>query len=109
STPYSLPTATLTGHASLFALLAEATSDQLYFQAAVESWKFIQAHLLNDQNLVFEAIYAPQNYSCAIIRETQPYNTGIVIEGLSILVALTNDTETKNVCVFHVLSYPPCN
>ncbi|KAJ6532483.1 hypothetical protein B0H19DRAFT_1272760 [Mycena capillaripes] len=81
----------------LSALLAEATSDQLYFQAAVESWKFIQAHLLNDQNLVFEAIYAPQNYSCAIIRETQPYNTGIVIEGLSILVALTNDTETKNV------------
>ncbi|KAJ7260617.1 hypothetical protein C8J57DRAFT_1636635 [Mycena rebaudengoi] len=81
----------------LSALLAEATSDQLYFQAAVESWKFIQAHLLNDQNLVFEAIYAPQNYSCTIIRETQPYNTGIVIEGLSILIALTNDTETKNV------------
>ncbi|KAJ7799090.1 hypothetical protein B0H14DRAFT_2617368 [Mycena olivaceomarginata] len=80
----------------LSALLAEATSDQLYLQAAIESRKFIQAHLLNDRNIVLEAIYAPQNYSCGVINEIFPYNTGITIEGLSILAALTNDTETRN-------------
>ncbi|KAJ7302406.1 hypothetical protein DFH08DRAFT_905201 [Mycena albidolilacea] len=80
----------------LSALLAEATSDQLYLQAAIESRKFIQAHLHNDLNIVLEAIYAPQNYSCDVINEIFPYNTGITIEGLSILAALINDTETQN-------------
>ncbi|KAJ6563821.1 hypothetical protein B0H19DRAFT_1233073 [Mycena capillaripes] len=62
-------------------LLAEATSDQLYLEAAIESRKFIQAHLLNDRNIAFEAIYAPQNYSCAVTSETGPYNTGIKLVG----------------------------
>ncbi|KAJ7837682.1 hypothetical protein B0H14DRAFT_3460012 [Mycena olivaceomarginata] len=97
------------------ALAYAAYKDQTFLDYAMQSWWFGRAYTLSQddvsagrisaknlsplqevcQNLL-EAIYAPQNYSCEVINEIFPYNTGITIEGLSILAALTNDTETQN-------------
>ncbi|KAJ7276843.1 hypothetical protein C8J57DRAFT_1714067 [Mycena rebaudengoi] len=50
----------------LSALLAEATSDEMYLQAAFEAAEFIHAHLYTDSHDVQYSISARQNDSCKV-------------------------------------------
>ncbi|PBK84200.1 hypothetical protein ARMGADRAFT_974338 [Armillaria gallica] len=89
---------TLTSLASGFflvvsALLAEATSNQTYLNAAIESANFIQSHLLNPSNIVWESISS--NASCSVNSWENPYASGIFIEGLVILANITRNVSTE--------------
>ncbi|KAJ6563034.1 hypothetical protein DFH09DRAFT_876129, partial [Mycena vulgaris] len=75
----------------LSALLAEATSDSLYLQAATNSADFIKAHLLNSLFQVQDTISARANESCASNSLAKSYDAGLAIEGLSILYSKTRD------------------
>ncbi|KAJ7131248.1 hypothetical protein C8R44DRAFT_563228, partial [Mycena epipterygia] len=80
----------------LSALLADATSDSMYLQAAVESADFIHSHLYGIENIVENYISASNvnNNECNVTSSTTPTNTGLMIEGLAILASITNDTST---------------
>ncbi|KAJ7275842.1 hypothetical protein C8J57DRAFT_1590036 [Mycena rebaudengoi] len=78
----------------LSALLAEATSDPMYLQAASESADFIHAQLDNIANVVQDGVSARQNDSCSPNNIAKPYNSGLTIEGLSILASITGQAST---------------
>ncbi|KAJ7777676.1 hypothetical protein DFH07DRAFT_936690 [Mycena maculata] len=84
----------------LSALLAEATSDPLYLQAATQSADFIRAHLYSPRNIVQEYILAGYNESCQVIPTTFPSITpaasGLMIEGLAIIYSITNNASTQS-------------
>ncbi|KAJ7897509.1 hypothetical protein B0H13DRAFT_1884617 [Mycena leptocephala] len=93
--------ATSTGYFLLLsALLAEATSDPMYLQAATQSADFIRAHLSGPRNIVQEYILAASNDSCQVIPTTFPSMTpaasGLMIEGLAILYSVTNNAPTQS-------------
>ncbi|KAK0435929.1 uncharacterized protein EV420DRAFT_1281487, partial [Desarmillaria tabescens] len=77
------------------ALLAEATSNQTYLNAAIESANFIQAHLLNLSNIVLDSILSQSNESCSVDSMVYSYNSGIFIEGLVVLSDLTVTRQLK--------------
>ncbi|KAJ6596129.1 hypothetical protein DFH09DRAFT_973280 [Mycena vulgaris] len=79
----------------LSALLAEATSDVTYLDAATESANFIRAHLLNSQNVVQDGISGRANDSCAQTGSPveESYNSALMIEGLAILYSITQNTS----------------
>ncbi|KAJ7468986.1 hypothetical protein FB451DRAFT_1255438 [Mycena latifolia] len=82
---------------NLSALLAEATPDPMYLQAATESAEFIHAHLYNVQNVVQDSISARANDSCSASSIVGPYNSGLMIEGLAILSSINrNNASTQN-------------
>ncbi|PBK93437.1 hypothetical protein ARMGADRAFT_1062908, partial [Armillaria gallica] len=76
----------------LSALLAEATSNQTYLDAAIESATFIQSHLLNPSDVVLNYISS----SCVVDQGQFPYNCGIFIEGLVILADMTHNASTES-------------
>ncbi|KAJ7117073.1 hypothetical protein C8R44DRAFT_592064, partial [Mycena epipterygia] len=80
---------------SLSALLAEATSDPMYLEAAEQSTDFIHAHLFNIQNVVLDSISGRANDSCALASFIEPYNSGLMIEGLAILASITQNASTQ--------------
>ena len=80
---------------SLSALLAEATSNQTYLDAAIESATFIQSHLLNPSDIVLNYISS----SCVVNQGQFPYNCGIFIEGLVILADMTHNASTESLYV----------
>lgn len=80
----------------LSALLAEVTSDPLYLQAANESANFIDSHLRNPPNIVQDFITTRAGAWCGVVSASGPVNVGLMIEGLSILSSLTNNTSTQN-------------
>ncbi|KAJ7891804.1 hypothetical protein B0H13DRAFT_2529634 [Mycena leptocephala] len=80
----------------LSALLAEVTSDPLYLQAASESANFIDSHLRNPPNIVQDFITTRADTGCEVVSASGPVNVGLMIEGLSILSSLTNNTSTQN-------------
>ncbi|KAJ7740390.1 hypothetical protein B0H16DRAFT_1464947 [Mycena metata] len=86
------------GYASgLSALLAEATSDPTYLQAATESSTFIQTQLTNVQKIVQADITADANSSpCSVISDTDPTQSGLMLEGLAILSSFTKNASTQN-------------
>ncbi|KAJ7132697.1 hypothetical protein C8R46DRAFT_1140582 [Mycena filopes] len=77
------------------ALLAEATGNVTYMQAAMETAEFILAHLLNDANQVQDAISSVANASCQPSPTLRPFNFGGVIEGLSVLYSITKNTTLQ--------------
>ncbi|KAJ6520988.1 hypothetical protein DFH09DRAFT_1287310 [Mycena vulgaris] len=79
----------------LSALLAEATSDPMYLQAAWESVDFIHAHLYNVQNVVQDGISASANDACSSETLQEPYNSGLMIEGLAILSSIANNATVQ--------------
>ncbi|KAJ6457253.1 glycosyl hydrolase family 76-domain-containing protein [Mycena sanguinolenta] len=79
------------GFLVLSALLAEATGNDDYLQAATQSADFIHAHLFNIENLVLDTISARANDSCAINSILSSYNSGLMIEGLSVLYSITQN------------------
>ncbi|THU90356.1 hypothetical protein K435DRAFT_676228, partial [Dendrothele bispora CBS 962.96] len=79
----------------LSSLLADVTSCQTYLDAALQSADFIHNHLTNSNNLVMDGIYADtcgkgsKNEGAGLLSP----NSGLALEGLSILTSLTqNDT-----------------
>ncbi|KAJ7276816.1 hypothetical protein C8J57DRAFT_1223534 [Mycena rebaudengoi] len=66
----------------LSALLAEATSDEMYLQAAFEAAEFIHAHLYTNSHDVQYSISARQNDSCKVDPYTDPGYSALAIEGL---------------------------
>ncbi|KAJ7890200.1 hypothetical protein B0H14DRAFT_2561472 [Mycena olivaceomarginata] len=79
------------------ALLAEATSDPTYLQAANESANFIRSHLYSFRNIVQEIITVDVNdeFACQVVVNSLPSNSGLMIEGLSILASITNSASTE--------------
>ncbi|KAJ7740385.1 hypothetical protein B0H16DRAFT_57886 [Mycena metata] len=81
----------------LSALLAEATSDPMYLQAATESSTFIQTQLTNVQKIVQAGITADAKSSpCSVISDTDPTQSGLMLEGLAILSSFTKNASTQN-------------
>ncbi|PBK61086.1 hypothetical protein ARMSODRAFT_1025986 [Armillaria solidipes] len=79
----------------LSALLAEATSNQTYLDAAIESANFIQSHLFDPSNIVLNSVSSKSNESCSVNSTVFSYNSGIFIEGLAILASITRNTSTE--------------
>ncbi|KAJ7922272.1 hypothetical protein B0H13DRAFT_2655699 [Mycena leptocephala] len=89
----------ITGFASTYfltvsALLAEATSDPVYLDAALDSANFILAHLC-PEFLVQTQISASQDDSCALNSTTNSFNTGLMIEGLAVLSSITSNATMQ--------------
>ncbi|KAK0435923.1 uncharacterized protein EV420DRAFT_1227377, partial [Desarmillaria tabescens] len=78
------------------ALLAEATSNQTYLDAVIESANFVQLHLLNPSNIVVDSISLKSNNSCSIDPTLVSCNSGIFIEGLVVLADITHNTSTES-------------
>ncbi|KAJ6458195.1 hypothetical protein C8R45DRAFT_1183631 [Mycena sanguinolenta] len=83
------------GFLVLSALLAEATGDDVYLDAAQNSASFIRNHLLNSDYVVQDGISVRVNDSCALDPETDKasYNSGLMIEGLAILYSVTSNAS----------------
>ncbi|KAK0237386.1 hypothetical protein EDD85DRAFT_953386 [Armillaria nabsnona] len=77
------------------ALLAEATSNQMYLNFAIESANFIQSHLLDPSNIVLDSLSSKSNESCLVNSMVFLYNSRIFIEGLAILASITHNTSTE--------------
>ncbi|THV06342.1 hypothetical protein K435DRAFT_834279 [Dendrothele bispora CBS 962.96] len=82
----------------LSSLLANVTSNQTYVDAALQSADFIRNHLTNSNGLVIDGIFADtcgpgsDNQGTAL---SSP-NSGITIEGLSILTSMTQNDTIQN-------------
>ncbi|THU88011.1 hypothetical protein K435DRAFT_866715 [Dendrothele bispora CBS 962.96] len=77
----------------LSSLLANVTSSQTYLDAARQSADFIQNHLTNSKNLVIDGIFAD---TCGPGAALSSPNSGIAIEGLSILTSITQNDTIQN-------------
>ncbi|KAJ7055287.1 hypothetical protein C8F01DRAFT_1160030 [Mycena amicta] len=75
------------------ALLAEATSDPLYFNAAMDSFNFFKSHFLNPLNQVQNNIDAK---SCDVDSAIGPYNAGYLIEGLAVMYTISKNVSVQN-------------
>ncbi|PBK86104.1 hypothetical protein ARMGADRAFT_1128175, partial [Armillaria gallica] len=90
---------------SLSALSAEATSNQTYLDAAIESANIIRAHLLNPSNIVLDSVSSMSNESCSVDSTVYSYNSGIFIKGLVVLADITRNASTE---ALYVLTDPSC-
>ncbi|KAJ7908484.1 hypothetical protein B0H13DRAFT_1455483, partial [Mycena leptocephala] len=83
---------------SLSTLLAEATGEDMYLEAAKQSADFIRNHLYNAQNVVQDGISVRANDSCSLNYESfqEPYNSGLMIEGLAILYSITQNASVHD-------------
>ncbi|KAJ7238219.1 hypothetical protein C8J57DRAFT_1478711 [Mycena rebaudengoi] len=88
----------------LSALLAEATSDPMYLQAAGESADFINAHLDNSANIVLDGLSARKSDSCVPNNIIKPYNSGLAIEGLAILASITRNNATTQQLLSEIIN-----
>ncbi|KAK0433862.1 hypothetical protein EV421DRAFT_1993872 [Armillaria borealis] len=80
------------------ALLAEATSSQMYIDAAVESADFIRSLLLNPSHTVWTGIQSNSNRSssCSVNYVISPCGSGTIIEGLAILDGIRHNSSTES-------------
>ncbi|KAK7466239.1 hypothetical protein VKT23_004967 [Stygiomarasmius scandens] len=76
----------------LSSLLAEATSNETYLDAAKQSANFIHNHLTNANGLIMDGISAD---NCSQTAQLSPSNSGIMIEGLAILMSIAHDTSMQ--------------
>ncbi|KAJ7798538.1 hypothetical protein B0H14DRAFT_3492427 [Mycena olivaceomarginata] len=94
----------------LSALLAEATSNPSYLDAAAESANFIHSHLYNSNGLVLQIVSASQDDSCKVLDDSvNTFNSGLFIEGLAVLASQKRDPSTLtllNDLITNVLSNP---
>ncbi|KAJ7060945.1 hypothetical protein C8F01DRAFT_1141366 [Mycena amicta] len=81
----------------LSALLAASTgtSDPTYVSAAQLSTTFIHSHWLNTQNIVLDGISGRNNDSCVLSTVLEPYDSGMTIEALAVLVDVTKDSSLQ--------------
>ncbi|KAK7025998.1 hypothetical protein VNI00_015829 [Paramarasmius palmivorus] len=72
------------------ALLAEATLNQTYSDAALLSCSFVKNQLYSSGNFA-GAIFVGQNDSCVVNQDQRPSHAGLFIEGLGVLSAVVQD------------------
>ncbi|KAJ7277182.1 hypothetical protein C8J57DRAFT_1308719 [Mycena rebaudengoi] len=77
----------------LSALLAEATSDDVYLKTALDSVDFLYAHLISTQNMFENAISAD---SCEVDPQPNSFGAGLFLEGLAVLSSLTHNASTQS-------------
>ncbi|KAK1225763.1 hypothetical protein PQX77_011282 [Marasmius sp. AFHP31] len=77
--------------ARLSGLLAKATQNQTYLDAASQSLSFIHNHLYNDRHIVGGSIASD---TCETSSSIEPCNSAFMIEGMSILHTITNNQST---------------
>lgn len=77
---------------SLSAFLAEITGDSKYTNAAITSANWMKAHNLNSNNLALDTVNA-HDCSTSPASELFTYNSGKFVEGLSVLAAVTGDSQ----------------
>ncbi|KAF7316073.1 Glycoside hydrolase family 76 protein [Mycena indigotica] len=82
--------------AILSALLAASTSEPKYLTAAQLSIAFMQSHWLNPQNIMLDGISGRNNDSCSLTTALQPYDSGMAIESLAIVVDITTDSASRS-------------
>ncbi|KAJ7923590.1 hypothetical protein B0H13DRAFT_2655064 [Mycena leptocephala] len=82
--------------AVLSAILAEATADPMYLQAAQQSTEFIRAHLVNNQNIAQDGMSGRASDSCLVSSIIEPYNSGLMMEGLATIASIHQDASTRN-------------
>ncbi|KAK0237379.1 hypothetical protein EDD85DRAFT_1008566 [Armillaria nabsnona] len=80
---------------SVSALLAEATANQTYLDAAIESANFIQSHLLDPSDTVMAFLSSNISQYCTMDTSVYSPNTGIFVEGLVILTDITRNKSTE--------------
>ncbi|KAJ6489400.1 hypothetical protein DFH09DRAFT_1105426 [Mycena vulgaris] len=82
----------------LSALLAEATSDSAYLQAANDSANFLLSHLFDPRNIIQSFISAndTSDPTCGVVSNEDPNESGVMIEGLSILSSISKSDSTQN-------------
>ncbi|KAK0471203.1 hypothetical protein IW261DRAFT_1612201 [Armillaria novae-zelandiae] len=80
------------------ALLAEATSNQTYVDATVESGTFIQSSFLTQSDIVWTGIFSSSNHSSSCSRTSgeSAQGSGNFIEGLVIQTGILNNTSTQS-------------
>ncbi|KAJ7277187.1 hypothetical protein C8J57DRAFT_1061071, partial [Mycena rebaudengoi] len=74
--------------------LAKATSAQMYLDATRESADFIHAYLYSIGSVIQDSISAAQGDCRTSPNVIMPYNSGLTIEGLSILASITKNAST---------------
>ncbi|KAJ6491064.1 hypothetical protein C8R45DRAFT_1213164 [Mycena sanguinolenta] len=82
----------------LSALLAEATPDPAYLQAANESANFLHSNLFDPRNIVQSFIFGndTSDPTCGVGSNEDPDESGVMIEGLSILSSISKSDSTQN-------------
>ncbi|KII85643.1 hypothetical protein PLICRDRAFT_178686 [Plicaturopsis crispa FD-325 SS-3] len=85
-------------YVALSAYLAEVTGDSKYTNAAILSATWIKAHNLNSDYLVLDTVNA-QDCSKSPATELFTYNSGKYVEGLSVLAAVTGDSQWTDLLV----------
>ncbi|KAJ7648816.1 hypothetical protein DFH06DRAFT_1332411 [Mycena polygramma] len=77
----------------LSALLAEATGEDIFLDAAKASADFFNNHLLNAQHIAQDGISARTNDSCSPSPIQVSYNSALLLEGLAILYSITSNAS----------------
>jgi predicted alpha-1,6-mannanase (GH76 family) len=68
----------------------------MYLQAAEQSTEFMRAHLVDAQNVVQDGISGASSDACNPTNiHIEPYNAGLMIEGLAILGSITQVASTQ--------------
>ena len=80
---------------SLSAHLAELTSEQKYRDAAVLSAQFMQAQILSE-DIVLDGITLNVTGICPVDRDRETRNSGMVIEGFSVLADVAGDSAWRD-------------
>ncbi|KAJ7902488.1 endo-1,6-alpha-mannosidase [Mycena leptocephala] len=83
---------------TLSAFLAEYTKNATYTSASILSANWIKAHNINANNLVLDTVNA---FDCSTSPSTWlfTYNSGKYIEGLSVLAAVTGDSQWSTLMI----------
>ncbi|KAJ7213701.1 hypothetical protein C8J57DRAFT_1732812 [Mycena rebaudengoi] len=91
-----LPPESISTFFTLLALLAEATSDPVYLQAATNSANFIRNHMVDSAFLIQDGLSLRQNDLCLPATGFQTYNSGLAIQGFAVLASLKElDGDTQ--------------
>jgi predicted alpha-1,6-mannanase (GH76 family) len=71
----------------------------MYLQAAQQSAEFIRAHLVNNQNIAQDGMSGRASDSCLVSSIIEPYNSGLMMEGLATIASINQDASTRNLRV----------
>ncbi|ESK84824.1 glycoside hydrolase family 76 protein [Moniliophthora roreri MCA 2997] len=77
----------------LSASLYKITSNEAYLSAANSAAGFLRSYMYKNQGLVVSAISGKEEEQCRSQQDTPAYNTGIMLQGISLLKSINSSTE----------------
>uniref|UniRef100_A0A0W0F6Q3 Glycoside hydrolase family 76 protein n=1 Tax=Moniliophthora roreri TaxID=221103 RepID=A0A0W0F6Q3_MONRR len=77
----------------LSASLYKITSNETYLSAANSAAGFLRSYMYKNQGLVVSAISGKEEEQCRSQQDTPAYNTGIILQGISLLKSINSSTE----------------